>query len=441
MSRDVLGDLRGQLPIVGERRIAVRATPDAVRHLRAGDPWLFDGSITSSTSADAASAGDLAVVFDAHRDFVAIGLWDPTSPIRVKVLHHGEPRPIDESFWRERITTALERRSTLAADPDTNAYRCVHGENDRLPSLVVDRYDRSLVVKLYSAIWFPHLAAVVATLCEALDPERVVLRLSRNVGKGATFGLTDGMTIVGPPPDGPVRFRERGLTLEADVVRGNKTGHFLDQRDNRALVRSMALGARVLDAFASTGGFSVAAAAGGATSVDLIDVSGPALRTAERNLAHNRFITAVRGCTVHTTTGDAFVEMERLRRREQRFDLVVIDPPSFAQRQTDVTNALRAYARLTRTAVGARRTGRRARAVVVLEPRERRRVLRHAARSGSGRGRGAERDPANRSPARPPDRVRTRRVPQDALRACRARPTVDPRLTPPTIEPMARSLR
>ncbi len=352
MSRDVLGDLRGQLPIVGERRIAVRATPDAVRHLRAGDPWLFDGSITSVTSADAASAGDLAVVFDAHRDFVAIGLWDPSSPIRVKVLHHGEPRQIDESFWRERITTALERRSTLAADPDTNAYRCVHGENDRLPSLVVDRYDRSLVVKLYSAIWFPHLAAVVATLCEALDPERVVLRLSRNVGKGATFGLTDGMTIVGPPPDGPVRFRERGLTLEADVVRGNKTGHFLDQHDNRALVRSMALGARVLDAFASTGGFSVAAAAGGATSVDLIDVSGPALRTAERNLAHNRFITAVRGCTVHTTTGDAFVEMERLRRREQRFDLVVIDPPSFAQRQTDVTNALRAYARLTRTAVG-----------------------------------------------------------------------------------------
>src|SRR6185436_12926022 len=123
MSREVLGALRGQLPIASERRIAVRATPDAVRHLRAGDPWLFDGSITSvkpssgtTASADGASPGDLAVVFDAHRDFVAIGLWDPASPIRVKALHHGEPRQIDESFWRERITTALERRSTLAAD-------------------------------------------------------------------------------------------------------------------------------------------------------------------------------------------------------------------------------------------------------------------------------------------------------------------------------------
>ncbi len=358
MNRDVLGALRTQLPTASERRLAVRATPDAIRHLRAGDPWLFDGSITSTgTSADpsdgdSAATGDLAVVFDSNRRFVAIGLWDPASPIRLKALHHGEPRPIDETFWRERITTALERRSTLAADPDTNAYRCVHGENDRLPSLVVDRYDRSLVVKLYSPIWFPHLAAVVPTLCEALDPERVVLRLARSVAKGETFGLADGSTIVGPPPEGPVRFRERGLTLEADIVRGNKTGHFLDQRDNRALVRSMASGARVLDVFASTGGFSVAAAAGGATSVDLIDVSGPALRTAERNLAHNRFIAAVRACRVRTSTGDAFVEMERLRRREQRFDLVVVDPPSFAQRQADVANALRSYARLTKSAVG-----------------------------------------------------------------------------------------
>jgi 23S rRNA (cytosine1962-C5)-methyltransferase len=364
MARDVLGTHGTGLPTARDRRIAVRATPDAIRHLRAGDPWLFDGSMTStsgptsgSTSAsttgeNASSAGDLAVVFDAHRRFVAIGLWDPASPIRVKVLHHGDPRPIDETFWRERITTALERRSTLAADPDTNAYRCVHGENDRLPSLVVDRYDRSLVVKLYSAIWFPHLTQVVATLCEVLDPERVVLRLSRNVAKCETFGLTDGTTIVGPPPEGPVRFRERGLTLEADVVRGHKTGHFLDQRDNRALVRSMAQGARVLDVFASTGGFSVAAAAGGATSVDLVDVSGPALRTAERNLAHNRFIGAVRACTVHTTTGDAFVEMDRLRRRDQRFGLVVVDPPSFAQRSADVPNAVRAYARLTQSAVG-----------------------------------------------------------------------------------------
>ena len=232
MTRDVLGALGSQLPTAGERRIAVRATPDAIRHLRAGDPWLFDGSITSTRGSaetaggDLAGTGDLAVVFDANRRFVAIGLWDPGSPIRVKALHHGEPRPIDETFWRERISTALERRSTLAADPDTNAYRCVHGENDRLPSLVVDRYDRSLVVKLYSAIWFPHLAAVIPTLCDALDPERVVLRLSRAVGKGETFGLVDGnddrraatgragsVPRAGPDPRGRHRPRQQDRAL------------------------------------------------------------------------------------------------------------------------------------------------------------------------------------------------------------------------------------
>ncbi len=379
MSRDVLGDLRGQLPIVGERRIAVRATPDAVRHLRAGDPWLFDGSITSVTSA---RRGERPAISPWCSTPTATswrsGCGIPAHRSASRSCTTANRVQIDESFWRERITTALERRSTLAADPDTNAYRCVHGENDRLPSLVVDRYDRSLVVKLYSAIWFPHLAAVVATLCEALDPERVVLRLSRNVGKGATFGLTDGMTIVGPPPDGPVRFRERGLTLEADVVRGNKTGHFLDQRDNRALVRSMALGARVLDVFASTGGFSVAAAAGGATSVDLIDVSGPALRTAERNLAHNRFIAAVRG--VHGAhhdrrrvrrDGTPPAARATLRPGRDRPTLVRATPDGRHERVARVRT-------LDEDRGRARRAGRRARAVVVLEPRDRRRVLRHA---------------------------------------------------------------
>ena len=105
MTRDALGELRRRLPVPGERRVAVRATPDAIRHLRRGDPWLFDCSITSS--GEGGAPGDLAVVFDAQRQFVAVGLWDPASPIRVKALHHGEPRQIDESFWRERIATAL----------------------------------------------------------------------------------------------------------------------------------------------------------------------------------------------------------------------------------------------------------------------------------------------------------------------------------------------
>ncbi|HEY5664719.1 MAG TPA: class I SAM-dependent rRNA methyltransferase [Ilumatobacter sp.] len=343
------------LPPVGARRLAVRVTPDARRQVRGGSPWLYDGSITS-VSGDGAP-GDLAVVFDDDRKFVAIGLWDPTSPIRLKVLHRGAPTAIDAGFWRGVISTALDRRSGLAGDGDTTAYRCVHGENDGLPGLVVDRYDQTLVLKLYTPAWFPHLAAVVEVLVELVAPVRIVLRLGRSVAAGDTFGLADGDTIVGSPPDGPVMFRERDLTMEADVVHGQKTGHFLDQRDNRALVRSMAGGASVLDVFASTGGFSLAAAAGGAASVHMIDQSAAALEAAQRNMAHNRRLGEVRRCAVHATVGDAFVVLGDLARRRERFDLVILDPPSFAGNQAAVPRALAAYARLTRLGLGVVKPG------------------------------------------------------------------------------------
>jgi len=324
----------------------VRVTRDALRQIRGGSPWLYDGSITSVSHEGA--AGDLAVVFDDDRKFAAIGLWDPTSPIRMKVLHRGTPTQIDGGFWRTVFSTALDRRSGLAADDDTTAYRVVHGENDGLPGLVVDRYDQTLVVKIYTPAWFPHLAEVVDALADVLAPVRIVLRLSRGVAGGETYGLSDGDTILGPPPEGPILFRERDLTMEADVVHGQKTGHFLDQRDNRALVRSMAEGASVLDVFASTGGFSLAAAAGGAKSVHLIDQSAPALDTAKKNLAHNHRLGEVRRCKVHTTVGDAFQVLIELGKRDEKFDIVILDPPSFASNQAAVPRALAAYARLTR---------------------------------------------------------------------------------------------
>lgn len=348
-----MNSLLDELPAVGDRRLAIRVTADALRQIRGGSPWLYDGSITSFSHDGA--AGDLAVVFDDHRKFAAIGLWDPTSPIRVKLLHTGSPTTIDAGWWRERLSACLEHRQALVDDPETTAYRCVHGENDGLPGLVVDRYSDTLVVKLYTPAWFPHLAIVVETLTGLLAPERIVLRLSRSVALGETFGLDDGDTILGDPPNQPVFFRERGLTLKADVVRGQKTGHFLDQRDNRALVRGMAAGADVLDVFASTGGFSVSAAAGAAKSVHLIDQSAPALEAAERNLEHNHRIGEVRRCAVHTTTGDAFQVLAKLAEKGEQFDIVIIDPPSFASNQAAVPRAIAAYARLTRLGLAVTR--------------------------------------------------------------------------------------
>ncbi|MFP5370328.1 MAG: class I SAM-dependent rRNA methyltransferase, partial [Actinomycetes bacterium] len=228
-----MDDVLARLPTPSERRVAVRVTNEAARQVRAGHPWVFESSITSG---GAGQSGDVAVVFDGKRRFQAIGLYDPDSPIRVKVLHHGDPVQITPAWWRDRIAQALARRSTLLTSTRTSGFRCVHGENDGLPSLVVDRYEAALVVKLYSAAWVPHLQTVVGVLDELLSPELVVVRTSRAMQRDAAGGIADGTVVLGTPPSGPILFRENDLVLEADVVAGQKTGHFLDQRDNRRLV-------------------------------------------------------------------------------------------------------------------------------------------------------------------------------------------------------------
>jgi 23S rRNA (cytosine1962-C5)-methyltransferase len=329
------------------RRLAVRVTDDACRQLRGGHPWVFDGSITSAP-ADGA-AGDLAVLFDRRRRFQGIGLYDPGSPIRVRVLHAGAPVAITPAWWDDRLGAALDRRQELAASGDTTGYRVVHGENDGFPGLVLDRYGATAVLKLYSSAWVPHLASLVPLVAARLEPERLVLRLSRGVQAEAPPGARDGATLLGVPPTGPVTYLEQGLVLEADVVAGQKTGAFLDQRDNRRLVGTMAAGARVLDVFSCTGGFSLAAAAGGARTVRSVDRSEAALESARRSFARNAVVAG--GARHETTCGDAFEAMATLAGAGERFDLVVVDPPSFASRRSSVPGALRAYARLTQLAL------------------------------------------------------------------------------------------
>lgn len=332
-------------------RQAVRLTPDALRQVRGGHPWVYAESITS-ISPDGRS-GDLAVVFDRQRRFAAIGLYDPDSPIRLKILHHGAPARIDDAWWRARLAEAQQRRHAFLDAPDSAllAYRVVDGENDGLPGLVVDRFAGVLVVKLYSAAWFAHLRAVVGQLVAVTGCSAVVLRLARNVARGDTQGLADGDVIAGSLDDGPVTFIEAGLRFEADVRAGQKTGWFLDQRANRVRVGSMAGGLDVLDVFCAAGGFSVHAAAGGARSVHSVDLSAPTVAAAARNMAENRDHELVARCEHTTQVGDAFEVMTELARSGRRFGLVIVDPPSFAQRQANVQGALRAYARLTALAV------------------------------------------------------------------------------------------
>ncbi len=319
--------------------------PDAQRALRHGHPWLYDRSITGQSAEG--RPGDLAVIFDDRRQFLAIGLYDPTSPLRVRILQHGRPASIDHAWLCDRLTAAGTLRGPLG-ESGTTGYRLVHGENDGLPGLVVNRYDATFVIKLYSAAWVPHLAGLRAALAQVCPVGRLALRVSRELSKQPAwlYGLEDGSILDGEPLDGPVPFCENGLHFEADVVRGQKTGFYFDQRDNRARVERLAGGRQVLNVFAYSGGFSVYAARGGAASVLSLDSSGPALAAAERNFALNQRLPGVAAAGHSVLVDDAFAALANLRARGRRFEMVIVDPPSFTRRSGDIGSAQDAYRRL-----------------------------------------------------------------------------------------------
>jgi 23S rRNA (cytosine1962-C5)-methyltransferase len=327
-------------------RLRLRITAAAETAVRSGHPWVFSDSILESNHAG--QTGELAVIYDRKDRFLAVGLFDPDSPIRVRILHAGKPQTIDRAWWQARLEQSLARRRDLF-DAQTTGYRLIHGESDGWPGLVLDRYDTTLVLKLYTAAWLPRLDETLVLLKENAPGERVVLRLSRNIQSVAEkqFQQCDGKVIFSqraePEFGAPIIFQESGLRFEADVLRGQKTGFFLDQRENRREVETLAQGRRVLNAFSFSGGFSVYAARGGATAVTDLDISAHALAAAQRNFALNQNFPGVAACRHDTAQGDAF---EWLAANAAKFDLVVLDPPSLAKRAVEREGALRAYERL-----------------------------------------------------------------------------------------------
>jgi len=336
-----------QLPSPSAQRIALRITAPGERALKHGHPWVFDQSITEQSHEG--KPGDLAVIFDENRVFLGIGLYDPTSPIRVRVLQSLKPAPIDRNWFQEKIKIAAAIRAPLSQQ-NTNGYRLIHGENDGLPGLVIDRYAEMLVLKLYTPAWIPHLTDLFSALAETQSFNRLILRLSRALNKQADllYGLSDGMILTGQTSEAPILFQENGLTFECDPIHGQKTGFFLDQRENRARVRDLSKDKSVLNVFSYTGGFSLYAADGGATQVVSVDFSKPAMQATLRNIKHNQHNPNVHNAKFETLDQDAFEALAQMKTSSRLFDMVILDPPMFAQNRSQTETALTAYRRLTR---------------------------------------------------------------------------------------------
>lgn len=347
-----------QLPLPSDRVLALRITPAAERAIRHGHPWLYENSILS-VSGDGRS-GDIAVIFDRKNRFLAVGLYDVESHLRVRLLHMGTPAKIDAHWFEQQVKTALAIRAHLPAQNSTG-YRLVHGENDGFGGLVIDRYAETAVFKLYSLAWLPHLPAIWSALCLQLPLQSAILRCSRNISNflADQFSLQDGDILWGAEffdktaVNGRIQFLENGLIFEANVIKGQKTGFFLDQRENRARVEKLADNKSVLNMFSHSGGFSLYALRGGALKVTSVDTSQPALDLAERNISLNQFDTNRH----QAVAADAFEFLNEQKNSGQLYDVVIIDPPSFAKRHEEIERALAAYGRLARLGIQCLKNG------------------------------------------------------------------------------------
>lgn len=325
------------LPQYNPQTVAVKLTPVGERSVRMEHPWLFSNSLKKLNKTP--GPGDVAVLFD-HRDnrVMGVGLMDPESAIRIKMLHYGSGVTLDGGFFRRKIENALTRREGFRKGIAT-AYRLIFGENDGLPGLIVDQYNDALVLKVYSLMWIPYLQLLRALLIEITQCEAIVFRMGRQFAKGAKdFPWTDGMLIFGALDNESVLFQEHGITFSANLVHGHKTGFFLDHRANRHRVGQLAKGRTVLDVFSYAGGFSVHCLVGGAKEVTAIDISEQALLQAKSNADLNPHKGIFK-----TMAGDAFEILKDLIKVGQQFGLVVIDPPSFAKSAAEKERALKKY--------------------------------------------------------------------------------------------------
>lgn len=304
------------------------------KSLRRRHPWIFSGAVERAS----AKAGDTVEVLDATKKLLARAAYSPKSQIRARVWTFDRGEDVDAGFFRNRIQRALALREALPAAKRANALRLVHGESDGLPGLVVDRYADVLVAQFLAAGVERWRDPILDSLMELTGCAAIYERSDAEVRKleslPARVGFARGNRNAARCP-----IIEYGLNFRVDVEQGQKTGFFLDQRENRQRVRALAAGREVLDGFCYTGGFSIAALAGGAKRVTALESSAAALEVAKENLAANPLDSS----KIELMQADVFARLRELRDRNAKFDLIVLDPPKFAPSAAQVKKAARAY--------------------------------------------------------------------------------------------------
>jgi 23S rRNA (cytosine1962-C5)-methyltransferase len=321
-------------------RSVVALLPGAHRRVEQGHPWIYSNEVRMDPAAKSLPPGALVTLQRADGRALGAAMFNPHTLLAARLLDRDAGRPIGKRFVLRRLERALRLRERLFEAP---WYRLVHAEADGLPGLVVDRYCDVLVVQSNAAGMARLEPQVVDALQALLSPAAIVLR--NDAPARALEGLGDEIHIAAGSLSAPVRLEENGAAFPVDVLAGQKTGWFYDQRENRRFVASLARGARLLDLYCYSGGFALMAAQAGATAAVGIDRSEPALRLAAEAAALNG---VGQRCTFRR--GEVFAEMARLAAGGERYDIVVADPPPFARSRREAPAALRGYRKLARLA-------------------------------------------------------------------------------------------
>jgi len=330
--------------------LQLKLKPGRERSLLRRHPWIFSGAVDWTSGSP--QAGDTVQVLGADGRFLAWAAYSPASQIRARVWSFDEAEVPGPGLFEKRVEIALARRRAEIAPETTNAVRLVHGESDGLPGLIADRYGDALVVQLLSAGCEKWRDTLIGTLRERSGCARVYERSDTDARELEGLPASSGL-VLGMAADGPLEIVEHGIKYEIDIAAGQKTGFYLDQRDNRRSVGHLAASREVLDCFCYTGAFALSALAGGARSVVSIDASAQALVRAKRNLGLNGLAAS----HAEWLEADVFEALRTLRRDGREFDLIVLDPPKFAPTAKDAARAARGYKDINLNALKLLRPG------------------------------------------------------------------------------------
>jgi len=307
-------------------------------------PWVFSGAIERVKVSP--NNGDIVKLINAKGDFMAYGFFNDQSRVALRLLEWDENIVVDDTWFREKVGQAVKSRADILADGNTNTCRLIFSESDYLPGLIVDKYNNHLAVQILTSGIENVMPVIIDELNSLLKPESIFDKSDASSREHEGLQTANVALTLNSPPEN-VEVKENGIVYNINIAEGQKSGFYCDQRDNRKILASYAKGKKVLDCFSYTGGFSLNSLLNGASSVTSVDSSALAIETLRENIKLNN-LDAAKHIAIQS---DVNKQLRAFREQEEKFDIIVLDPPKYAPSRSALDRASRAYKDLNRLAM------------------------------------------------------------------------------------------